>query len=327
MSFAQVSGNSKRKSEKHGQAAKKLCSNERTEHEISLSSLPKSMVHLGDGLFVAVNTFQKETRVHIRLYSTDDNGFLHPTKEGVSLKPEVWSSVLLSLRTFPALTEPDAVTVAKKDVCIFNETGNTQMCVSLQILFQRKDNSFHLVPERIILRGVQIERLWDSYNRIFTCVKSSLLAYTLKERVNFEIRKYPVDENLDGWDADTPQGFEELRDSLCKCLLDFISRKISVLSKSECIDCKQGFLFNTDAHDCVSFSKKQNFDAYFEKAHYYVEWDVLAAKFVKLNIHRPFLRWFQDDLFTEMDTVKFFSKIEEMYLNETPDVSLSCFDL
>ncbi|GBM11137.1 hypothetical protein AVEN_243010-1 [Araneus ventricosus] len=59
------------------------------------------MVHLGDGFFPAVNTFQKETRVHIRVYSTDDNGFLHPTKEGVSLKPEVWSSVLSSLRTFP----------------------------------------------------------------------------------------------------------------------------------------------------------------------------------------------------------------------------------
>ncbi|GBM60545.1 hypothetical protein AVEN_37856-1 [Araneus ventricosus] len=91
MSLAKVSGNSKRKSEKHGQAAKKLCSNERTEHEISLSSLPKNMVHLGDGLFVAVNTFQKETRVHIRVYSTDDNGFLHPTKEGVSLKCGVLS--------------------------------------------------------------------------------------------------------------------------------------------------------------------------------------------------------------------------------------------
>ncbi|GBL91272.1 hypothetical protein AVEN_148550-1 [Araneus ventricosus] len=117
------------------------------------------MVHLGDGLFATVNTFQKETRVHIRVYSTDDNGFLHPTKEGVSLKPEVWSSVLSSLRTFPALTEPDAVTVVKKDVCIFNQTGNSQIRVSLQRLFQRKDSSFHLVPKRVILRGVQIERL------------------------------------------------------------------------------------------------------------------------------------------------------------------------
>ncbi|GBO20280.1 hypothetical protein AVEN_148458-1 [Araneus ventricosus] len=89
MSFSKVSGSSKRKCEKHGQAAKKLCSNEGTEQETSLSSLPKNMVHLGDGLFVAVNTFQKQTRVHIRVYKTDDNGFLHPTKVGVSLKPEV----------------------------------------------------------------------------------------------------------------------------------------------------------------------------------------------------------------------------------------------
>ncbi|GBL90640.1 hypothetical protein AVEN_219310-1 [Araneus ventricosus] len=143
MSFTKVGGNSKRKSEKHGQAAKKLCSNEGTEQEISLSSLPKNMVHLGDGLFAAVNTFQKETRVHIRVYSTDENGFLHPTKEGVSLKPEVWSSVLSSLRTFPALTEPDAVTVLKKDVCISIRLQELSNALLVYRDFSRgKDSSF-----------------------------------------------------------------------------------------------------------------------------------------------------------------------------------------
>ncbi|KAF8789253.1 hypothetical protein HNY73_007202 [Argiope bruennichi] len=80
-----------------------------------------------------------ETRVHIRVYVTDDNGFLHPTKEGVSLKPEVWSSVLSTLRTFPALLDPDAVAVVKKDVCIFNHSANSQMYTQNQNILQRKD--------------------------------------------------------------------------------------------------------------------------------------------------------------------------------------------
>ncbi|KAF8787925.1 hypothetical protein HNY73_009473 [Argiope bruennichi] len=150
--------------------SKKLCLDQRIEGEITMDNLPRHMIHLGDGLFVVVNSFQMETRVHIRVYVTDDNGFLHPTKEGVSLKPER--------------------------------------------LFHRKDNSFHLVPERVIIRGAQFEHLLDSQNQIFNCVKTSLIEYTLKERVIFEIRKYPYDEELDDWDADTPQGYDELVTSL-----------------------------------------------------------------------------------------------------------------
>ncbi|KAF8791613.1 hypothetical protein HNY73_006454 [Argiope bruennichi] len=210
MSFVNAHISSKRKNEQREQVVKKRCNNDRTEQEISLSKLPKNMVHLDDGLSVVVNSFLKETRVHIRVYVTDDNGFLRPTKEGVSLKPEEWSSVLFTLRTFSALLDPDAVAVVKKDVCIFNHSANSQMCISLQRLFQRNDNSFHLVPERVIIRGVQIEHLLDSQNRIFNCVKSSLIEYTLRERVIFEIQKYPYDEKLDDWDADTPQGYDEL---------------------------------------------------------------------------------------------------------------------
>ncbi|KAF8795185.1 hypothetical protein HNY73_003064 [Argiope bruennichi] len=103
MSFVNAFGSSKRKNKQNEHVVKKMLNNARTKQEISLSMLPKNMVHLGDGLFVMVNTFHKETRVPIRVYVTDDNGFLRPTKEGVSLKPEVWSSVLSTLRTFPAL--------------------------------------------------------------------------------------------------------------------------------------------------------------------------------------------------------------------------------
>ncbi|GBM42291.1 hypothetical protein AVEN_235005-1 [Araneus ventricosus] len=72
-----------------------------------MDSLPKHMVHLGDGLFTLVKSFLKETRVHIRVYTTDD--ILLPTKEGVSMKPEVWSSLVTTLRNFPAREDPYAV--------------------------------------------------------------------------------------------------------------------------------------------------------------------------------------------------------------------------
>ncbi|GBO35043.1 hypothetical protein AVEN_102932-1 [Araneus ventricosus] len=104
-----------------------------------MDSLPKHMIHLGDGLFTLVNSFLKETRVHIRVYSTEDK----------------------------AREDPDAVSVIKKNVCIFNYTVDSEMCVSIQRLFQRKDSGFQLVPERILLKGEQITHLYTSYTRIF----------------------------------------------------------------------------------------------------------------------------------------------------------------
>ncbi|GBO44489.1 hypothetical protein AVEN_226886-1 [Araneus ventricosus] len=89
MFLSKASGNVKRKSDQSDNSSKKLCVNDRMEVEIRMDSLPKHMIHFGDGLFTLVNSFLKETRGHIRVYSTDDKGILHPTKEGVSLKPEV----------------------------------------------------------------------------------------------------------------------------------------------------------------------------------------------------------------------------------------------
>ncbi|GBN68647.1 hypothetical protein AVEN_251377-1 [Araneus ventricosus] len=208
----------------------------------------------------------------------------------------------------------------------YSYTVDSEKCVSIQRLFQRKDSGFQLVPERILLKGEQITRLYTSYTRIFDHVKTCLLIYTLAERVRNEIKKYPDDGRWEGWDVDTPQGFDELTNALCKCLLDFISHNIAVLSKTECIDCKNGFVFNMEMHECVNLSKQQKFVAYFEQAFYSIDWDALASKFVKLNINKPYLRWCEDDLFSELDTEKLFTKIEEMYVNENTDVSLSCLE-
>lgn len=316
----------KRKSDESDNSSKKLCNSDQMVTGIRMDSLPKHMVHLGDGLFTLVNSFFKETRVHIRVYSVDDSGILHPTKEGISLKPNLWSCLLTNLRTFPAREDPDAVSVIKKSVCIFNHTESSEKCVSIQRLFQRKNSSFQLVPERILLKGEQITRLYSSYTQILEQVKKSLLTYSLGERVRAEIKKYPDDGRWEGWDVDTPQGFDELTNELCKCLFDSISHNISVLSKTECIDCKNGFVFNMEMHECANMNKQEKFGVYFEQAFFNIDWDDLASKFVKSNVNKPYLRWFQVDLFTELDTEKMFSKIEEMFVNENIDVSLSCFE-
>ncbi|GBM31275.1 hypothetical protein AVEN_91277-1 [Araneus ventricosus] len=109
------SGNLKRNSDVPDNLSKNLFINEQMEVGIRMDSLPKHMVHLGDDLFTLVNSFLKETGMHIRVYTTDDGGILHPTKEGVSLKSEVWSSLLTTLRNLPAREDPDAVSVIKKN--------------------------------------------------------------------------------------------------------------------------------------------------------------------------------------------------------------------
>ncbi|GBM41468.1 hypothetical protein AVEN_130934-1 [Araneus ventricosus] len=199
------SGNLKRKSDEPDNLSKKLCINEQMEAGIRMDSLPKHMVHLDDGLFTLVNSFLKETRVHIRVYTTDDDGILHPTKEGVSLKPEVWSSLLTTLRNFRPREDTDAVSVIKENVRIFNNTVVSEKCASIQRLFQRKDSCYKLAPERVLLKGDQITRLCTSYSHIFEHVKTSLLTYTLGERISNEIKKYSDSGRWEGWDVDTPK--------------------------------------------------------------------------------------------------------------------------
>ncbi|GFW90795.1 PC4 domain-containing protein [Trichonephila clavipes] len=70
-----------------------ICSTPSNSKEFTMANFPAHMFHIGELIFISVNTFQEQTRVHIRVYATDDRGILHPTKNGVSLKPEVWSAL------------------------------------------------------------------------------------------------------------------------------------------------------------------------------------------------------------------------------------------
>ncbi|GBN24858.1 hypothetical protein AVEN_161204-1 [Araneus ventricosus] len=126
MSFSKACGVSNRNSEQQGKVSKKLCSNNRMGSETTLNSLSKNMVHLGGDVYTYVNTFKGQTRVHVRIFSKGENGCLHPTKNGVSLKLAIWSDLFRKMCHFEPCKDPDAVVTVMKDMCLFNHTLNNR---------------------------------------------------------------------------------------------------------------------------------------------------------------------------------------------------------
>ncbi|GBM37174.1 hypothetical protein AVEN_14949-1 [Araneus ventricosus] len=102
------------------------------KHNFNLNMVPRNYP----------STLEGNLSTHSRVYSIDDARSSHPTKEEMSLKPEVcvWSSVKCALQNFPVYENPDAVSMVKKVECIFNQTMNSEKCISIQKLFQRKEN-------------------------------------------------------------------------------------------------------------------------------------------------------------------------------------------
>ncbi|GIY06029.1 hypothetical protein CDAR_24601 [Caerostris darwini] len=148
------------------------------------------MFVLGDGVFIMVNTFLKQTRVHIRVRAIDENGELQPTKAGVSLKPDVYYAFHNKLWAFMGCEDPDASIVVKKDVCIFSQNEN---CISIQRLFERNDMTFSFLPEKVVLNKVQYITLLEYFNEVSDYVKKKLLTYTFTEYVKYELKKRPDD--------------------------------------------------------------------------------------------------------------------------------------
>ncbi|GFT77273.1 PC4 domain-containing protein [Nephila pilipes] len=172
--------NYKRKYKPLNDTAKKMCFN---TNELTMDNLPKHMIHLGALIFISVNTFQKQTLIHIQLYAKDDRGILHPTKDGVSMKPEVWSAFHGQLNSFRPYEKFENAFIVKKDICLFNLSDKGNELVSIQRLFQRNDSSFQFVLERVLLNSENLDKLHDSFELEFECVKNKLLTYTLCEYV------------------------------------------------------------------------------------------------------------------------------------------------
>ncbi|GFQ71731.1 PC4 domain-containing protein [Trichonephila clavata] len=150
-----------------------------------MTNFPDHMFQIGEMIFISVNTFQKHTRVHIHVYAADDRGILHPTKSGVSLKPEVWSALHSKLSCFRPREDFESASLLKK-------TKSTT---------QRR----------------YLDQLHDSYELVLKCVKNKLLTYTLSEYVMAEVDRLPEIDSF-YYDVDSPHGLHELFESLEKVL-------------------------------------------------------------------------------------------------------------
>ena len=53
----------------------------------------------GRGIYVTVNTFKGETKIHVRKYTRGDSGQIHPTKNGITLNPAEWRIFLENVET------------------------------------------------------------------------------------------------------------------------------------------------------------------------------------------------------------------------------------
>ncbi|GFT12907.1 PC4 domain-containing protein [Nephila pilipes] len=195
--------NYKRKCKPLNNIVKKMCFN---ANEFIMDNLPKHMIHLGGLIFISVNTFQKQIRVHIRLYVKDDRGILHLTKDGMSMNPEVWRAFHSQLSSFRPYEKFESAIVVKKDICLFNLSHKDNECVSIQRLYQRKDSSFQFVSERILLNGENLGKLRDAFELVFERIKNKLLTYTLCEYVVPEVDRLPENEHDLNYDADNPFG-------------------------------------------------------------------------------------------------------------------------
>ncbi|GFX69349.1 PC4 domain-containing protein [Trichonephila clavipes] len=149
MSLCYGESNRKRKCVPLNNSVNKACFNEKADicstpsysKEFTMANFPAHMFHIGELIFISVNTFQKQTRVHIRVYETDDMGILHPTKKEVSLKYEVWSALHSKLCCFRHRDDFESAFNIKKDVCAFKHSDKDIVSASIQRLFPRKNSS------------------------------------------------------------------------------------------------------------------------------------------------------------------------------------------
>lgn len=276
----------------------------------SLDSLPKDMVHLGGENFLKVTGFLGHTRVHIRRHACDDNGLYHPTKDGISLSPKVWHSFCREVNNILNHRISDKVFVIDRDLCVSKQMEDGIELFVFQRLFQRKNLSMQFVPEHVVLRGSEMAKLVDNKNFITECVKDALITYTLFFNITNELSKpnwdFKPDENCDG--------FLQLIESLGKCLCISITRKIVEIIN--CFGCRDHFQVDF-MHDCMSNSRTEQFDEYFEQALFQINLKDVAKDFVQNNLNVDFnFVLEQQEFFDAVDTKGLFKSIKKMYIAE-----------
>lgn len=257
---------------------------------------------LGDDFYVVVNSFKGFTRVHIRKYVPDNDGCLRPTKDGISVSPIVWNSLIKEFFKFRGSECLDNSIVVNRDLCVSAQSVNGEQVFVLQRLFQRKNLRFEFTPKHIVLNRSQFTKLvFDATaitNKVCeTLIKGTLCGFIYDEMNNskivFEELKYPF--------------IPDVTDSLVKCIATAVTLKISELYDSREKRFMQDFLM----------SRAEKFNEFFDQSLFQLDWHQIAKDFVEKNnncdistaIH-------QEEFFDGLDIIKLFNNIEKMYINE-----------
>lgn len=288
----------------------------------TLDSLPTDMVHLGSENFVLVSGFIGQTRIHVRRHVCDEDGYYHPTKDGISLSPKVWLSFCGEVNEILNCKLPEKVFVIDRDLCVCKQTKDDVQLFIFQRLFQKKNLSMQFVPECVVLRGPELGKLADKKNFITECVKSNLITYTLSFNLDKEIKHSKLNLKT----SDYSEGFLQLIESLGQCLCVFITLKITELIN--CFGCRENYQANF-MHDCTLLSREQKFEQYFDRALFLLNWNDLAKDILQKNLNIDYdYVLYQQEFFDAIDADGLFKSIKKMYItvdsNDDDDDLIIC---
>lgn len=278
----------------------------------TLDTLPTWMMHLGDYNMVEVNCFSGYPRVDIRKYVPDEKEGLHPTKEGVSVSPDVWDSLLEELNSILNKDSKDMV-IVKKDLCLSRQLVDGETLVSLQRLFQRRNHSLEFIPKWIVLKPKHVNKLDKCSEDISQIVKEAFIRLTMDSFVKKELENFSQSHCAE-IEPDNPEGFSELFKVLVKCMKQCIATRIFELF--QCDGCKEPTPFNF--HSCLNMSIEDKFADYFISALYTLDWKQLSHEFVKENVSNCHFQnlIFSFDFFSNLDVNNLFKEIEDLYIQE-----------
>lgn len=272
----------------------------------TLDSLPPNIIHLGGENFVSVNHFLGHTRVHIRRYVADDEGYYQPSKEGVSIPASVWISFQSHLDDFDYYKSSDETIVVDNDLCVSRYTKDSEQFIAFQRLYKREDMSFQFVPERVILTSKQLSQLSGFTPTINEKIKESLIKYSLP---------YHIYREFDKKDRLGLEKYFERVDLLKKSLVMCITFALSVnINKiTDCKGCKEtGDL--QFMHNCLR-SRADKFEECFERAFHLINFCDVAKDFVERNCHVEIADVFaQSEFFDVLNVNDFIYAIEKMYV-------------
>lgn len=306
--------------EYENRVAKRIKVDDSGETLFTRESLPSNIFHLGGDNYVSIVFFLSHTRVHIRRYSTDEEGFLHPSKNGVSLSPSVWHSFVRKSYNFA-----EQVIIIDKDLCITREIKDEGNLYIFQRMFQRRNLSYQFLPENVILTGSHMAKLQDLFSTISVKVKECLIQQTLAHFVSLEhihVETEPERSNADIF-CDF-HDYANLTFSLKKCLTKLVSEKICELF--DCFACKADYP-KSNLHACITFSPTEKFEGYFELAFYKLDFRQLAKDFYHENVN-DFTIVPIDNFFSTLDVSSVLKDIKKMYVEneETVFDNVTSFD-